>query len=152
MNSDTVDKRKRVLIVDDEPDLVRTIGLRLQRAGYEVLMAPDAVTATQVAIAQRPDAIVLDIGLPGGDGHVVAKRLKGNVRTSGIPVIFVTARAGRADVTKAQEVGAFGYLVKPYEPAALLDLVKLATGGRDFDEAEATLSAAGRMRRTPPPS
>lgn len=149
MNSDTIDKRKRVLIVDDEPDLVRTIGLRLQRAGYEVLMAPDAVTATQLAIAQRPDAIVLDIGLPGGDGHVVASRLKGNVRTSGIPVIFVTARAGRVDVTKAQEVGAFGYLVKPYEPAELLDLVKLATGGRGSDEAEAALSAAGSMMRSP---
>ncbi len=137
MNMNTTDRRKRVLIVDDEPDLVRTIGLRLQRAGYEVAMAPDAVSATQMAIAQRPDAIVLDIGLPGGDGHLVAKRLKSNVRTSGIPVIFLTARAGRSDVTKAQEVGAFGYLVKPYEPAELLDLVKLATGGGESDEAEA---------------
>ena len=52
-------------------------------------------------------------------------------------------------MTKAQEVGAFGYLVKPYEPAELLDLVKLATGGRGSDEAEAALSAAGSMMRSP---
>lgn len=135
MNAGTTERRKRVLIVDDEPDLVRTIGLRLQRAGYDVLSATDGVMATQVAIAQQPDAIVLDIGLPGGDGHLVAKRLRSNGRTGIIPVIFVTARTSKDDLATAQQNGAFGYLVKPYEPAELLNLIKKATSGEAPEDA-----------------
>ena len=142
MIREATETRKRVLIVDDEPDLVRTIGLRLQKAGYDVLSAPDAVTATQTAVSQRPDAIVLDIGLPGGDGHLVAARLRVNLRTAGIPIIFVTARTSRGDVAKAQARGAFGYLVKPYEPAELLDLLKRATGGDMPDEPVMVVSGA----------
>lgn len=123
---DTTPIRKRILIADDEPDLVRTIGLRLRSAGYEVLSAGDGLTATKVAIQERPDAIILDIGLPAGDGHTVASRLFDNHRTTSIPVIFLTARTGREDVVQAQENGAFGYLVKPYEPAELLSLVRYA--------------------------
>ncbi|MEQ1760294.1 MAG: response regulator [Vicinamibacterales bacterium] len=120
---------KRVLVVDDEPELLRTISLRLRKAGYDVLSACDGFTATQIAIQEHPDVILLDIGLPGGDGHSVAKRLFGNHRTMDIPIIFLTARTGRDDVVMAQRHGAFSYLVKPYEASELLEMVKLAAEG-----------------------
>ncbi|MGE3841965.1 MAG: response regulator transcription factor, partial [Vicinamibacterales bacterium] len=102
----------------------------LRAAGYDVLSATDGLTATRAAIHERPDAIVLDIGLPAGDGHVIARRLLDHPRTSGIPIIFLTARTTRDDVVLAQQHGAFAYLVKPYEPAELLAMVQHATSGR----------------------
>ena len=120
------EKPKRVLIVDDEPDLVRTVGLRLMSAGYDVISAPDGMMATNLAINERPDVIVMDIGLPAGDGHAIANRLHNNTRTMGIPIIYLTARMGRQDVEQARENGAFAYLVKPYEAAELLSMVRIA--------------------------
>lgn len=121
--------QKRVLVVDDEPDLVRTIGLRLKSAGYEVLTAADGMKATQVAIQHRPDAIVMDIGLPAGDGHTVAERLGDHPSTMCIPVIFLTARTSQEDVNIAKKNHAFAYLVKPYDPVELLQMVNAAIEG-----------------------
>lgn len=148
MNGRAIEQRKRVLIVDDEPDLIRTVSLRLQRAGYEVLSAADGVMATQVAVSQQPDAIVLDIGLPGGDGHKVAQRLRNNGRTGVIPIIYVTARTSQDDLVTARRNGAFGYLVKPYEPAELLALVKKATSGEGPDDAGMVVSDTEAVLRS----
>jgi len=125
-HTSTEAKRRRVLIVDDEPDLIRTVGLRLMNAGYDVLGAPDGIVATALAINESPDVILMDIGLPAGDGHAVTKRLNNNIRTMGIPVIYLTARTGRQDVEMAIENRAFAYLVKPCDPAELLEMVSQA--------------------------
>jgi CheY-like chemotaxis protein len=126
VGSGTAPGASRILIVDDEPELVRTLTLRLRSAGYEVLCARDGMAATQLAVREQPDLIILDIGMPAGDGHTVAARLKENVRTLGIPIVFLTARASKIDAQKAQAVGAAGYLIKPYHPEELLDVISRA--------------------------
>jgi len=68
--------KQKMLIVDDEADLVRSLSMRLRANGYEVVSAMDGVEATKMAIHEQPDVIVLDIGMPAGDGHVVAERLR----------------------------------------------------------------------------
>lgn len=125
--SDAVPKRRhRILVVDDEPDIVRALALRLKSAGYELLVASDAVQATRIAVKEQPDLILLDIGLPGGDGHTVASRLRANLKTVNIPLIFLTARSGSTDRQKAQLVAPAGYLIKPYQPEELLRIIEEA--------------------------
>jgi CheY-like chemotaxis protein len=123
-------KRPRILIVDDEPEIVRALGLRLRSVGYDVLAAADGVQATAMAVREQPDLILLDIGLPGGDGHTIASRIRSNMRTVQIPLIFLTARTAIDDVRKSESVQAAGYVQKPYQPEALLSLVKQALASR----------------------
>lgn len=113
----------RVLVVDDDADLLKALNLRLRAAGYEVITAQDGMTATQLAVKLQPDVIILDIGMPGGDGHVVGERLRSNLTTSAIPVIYLTARDSEKDRLKAQEMGALGYLVKPCKPQEIISMV-----------------------------
>ena len=112
-----------VLVVDDDLDLVKAMSHRLRAGGYDVISAHDGLGATQMAIRMKPDAIILDIGMPGGDGHTVFERLKAHPITTRIPVIYVTARDSYADRKKAMDAGALGYLVKPYRHQELLSLV-----------------------------
>jgi CheY-like chemotaxis protein len=116
----------KVLIADDETDLQMSIGRRLVHAGYEVLIAADGAEATQMAIQAKPDVIVLDIGMPCGDGHTVAERLRTNPKTMFIPVVFLTARTSPADRQRAYEHGAYAYITKPFKPEELLDTLKRA--------------------------
>lgn len=118
--------RPRVLVIDDEPDILHALALRLRSAGFDVLSASDGLQATQTAARDQPDVIVLDIGLPGGDGHVVARRLKSVAATATTPIIFLTARTSAEDRRKAGETGATGYVVKPFQPDELLALIEKA--------------------------
>ena len=101
-----------ILVVDDEPELVGAVRLRLRSAGYTVLSAGDGHSAVRMAARTQPDLIVLDIGLPGEDGHEIARRLRASARTRDIPLVFFTARENECDVDKAWDVGAVGYLTK----------------------------------------
>ena len=112
---------RKILIVDDEPELVRALTLRLNSAGYETLSASDGVAATDRAFSYQPDLILLDIGLPLQDGYQVAGILRAASRTAHIPIVFLTARTW--DLDKAREIRPDGYVVKPYQPAELLDIV-----------------------------
>ncbi|HEV8337998.1 MAG TPA: response regulator [Candidatus Polarisedimenticolia bacterium] len=116
----------RVMIVDDEPDLIRALGLRLKAAGYEVLAAADGIRAMQMAIRDQPAVILLDIGMPGGDGHTIVRRLKASIRTMTIPIIFLTARKSPEDLSKAKEAGVAAYLLKPFKPEELLAAIEKA--------------------------
>lgn len=120
----------RVLVVDDDADLVKALHLRLRAAGYEVVSAQDGMTATQMAVKLKPDLIILDIGMPGGDGHVVGRRLRSNPMTTAIPVIYLTARDSEVDRGRALELGAVGYLVKPCNPQALMSMVARSLAGQ----------------------
>ncbi len=120
---------RRIMIVDDEPDIVKAVAMRMRWAGYEVITASDGVSATQIAVKEQPDLIILDIGLPGGDGHTVARRLNDNVKTMSIPVIYLTARNASAEKKKASELGAFGYFTKPFKPEELLETVEKVLSG-----------------------
>ena len=119
---------RRILVVDDDPDIVRALSLRLGAAGFEVIAAEDGIEGTFQVVRNQPDVIILDIGLPGSDGHVLAKHLRANLETVDIPVIFLTARTAPMDFKKAQSVGAAGYFVKPYRADELLQKVRQVLG------------------------
>ncbi len=123
----------KILVVDDEPEIVIAIAMRLKSAGYNVITACDGIEATRLAIHQNPDVIVLDIGMPCGDGHTIANRLANTVATMMKPVIFLTARTGKADREKAMSVSAFDYITKPFTADRLLDAVEAALDSCNVD-------------------
>jgi DNA-binding response OmpR family regulator len=112
--------RARILVVDDDPELLEALRLRLRSGGYEVHTAGDGVQATRLARRERPDLVVLDIGMPGGDGHTVAQRLKGDPVTMFLPIIFLTARTNEIDFERARQNGVEKYLTKPFQVDELL--------------------------------
>jgi len=116
--------KKKILIIDDEPDFVKMLKARLQIEGYEVLSAEDGIRGIQVARRERPDLIILDIMMPRLDGHRVCDTIKKSSLTSSIPVIYLTARTSSADEIQALEKGAKFYVTKPYNPGVLLEMVK----------------------------
>lgn len=116
-------QKKTVLVVDDEPEIRRALTMRLKSNGYSVLTAEDGMQATNIAIQCEPDLIILDIGMPGGDGFVVYERLRNSSRSCTIPIVFLTARAGVRDMLKAKEMGADRYITKPFKPEELLKVV-----------------------------
>lgn len=111
---------KRILLVDDEPNLVLLMEARLKVNGYEVLTANNGQTALEVAKKEKPDLIILDLMLPKMDGYKVCALLKKDVRYAKIPIIMFTARAQQEDIQLGEEVGADAYITKPFEPKILL--------------------------------
>ncbi len=119
---------KKILLVEDDPDIVRGLGLRLRHAGYEVVSAEDAMFAMTLALRERPDLVIMDIGLPGGDGLIVMDRLGQHESTAHIPVVFLTAKVQPENMRKAMEGGAVGYMLKPYRADELLSMIESALG------------------------
>jgi DNA-binding response OmpR family regulator len=116
----SVERRRKILIVDDEPEIVRAVALRLKTAGYDVVAAMDGAGALMTAVTEQPDLVLLDIGIPYGDGHFVAARLRENAKTSHIPILFLSARNAPDDLGSARQSGAVGFITKPYDPEELL--------------------------------
>ena len=113
--------KKKVLAVDDEPEVLSLLEKRLSSAGYEVLTASNGPEALEIARAQRPDLIILDILMPEMDGSQVACQLRQDKKTKGIPVIFLTCLyTKREEHAAGHAVGTNLFLAKPYEPAELL--------------------------------
>ena len=113
----------KILIVDDEPDIILTVGKRLRANGYEVISAMDGMQATRAAIQEQPDLIILDIGIPAGDGHVVMERLRESPKTWSIPIIFLTASTSEQDRQRAKNQGTVMYVTKPHDPDKLLTAI-----------------------------
>jgi len=111
---------KKILVVDDEVELVELIQMRLEAAGYDVVVAHDGYDGFEAAQKQNPDCIILDLMLPKMDGYRVCGLLKANTRYRKIPIIMFTAKAQESDRVVAAEVGADAYLTKPFEPDILL--------------------------------
>lgn len=116
--------KKKVLVVDDEPDVAKALMVRLKTNGYQVALAYDSVGAFMIANKEKPDLIILDILLPGGGGFLVAERLKQSQATHHIPIIFLTGIPGGEE--KACRLGASGYVMKPYQPDELLETIHQA--------------------------
>lgn len=114
----------KILLVDDERDLVEIVTLRLQANGYEVIPAYDGDEAFRKAKEVKPDLIMLDLMLPKMDGYKVCGLLKSDARHKHIPILIFTARAQEVDRKLAEEAGADAYLVKPFEPSVLMDKIK----------------------------
>ena len=117
MGSDT---KPRILIVDDEPDLVAVLRLGLQMEGFEVIEAADGEEGLRKAQQEKPDLMVLDLMLPRMDGYQVCRALKFDARYKSLPIFILSARPGERDKRLALEMGADLFISKPYE---LKDLV-----------------------------
>lgn len=115
--------KKKILLVDDEKDLVESVTMRLEHAGYEVVPSYDGVDAFERVRKEKPDIIILDIMLPKMDGYKVCGLLKKDARYAKIPIVMFTAKAHDADEKLAREVGADAYIVKPFEAKTLLDKI-----------------------------
>jgi len=127
---------KRILIVDDDPDVRLGLHVRLVANGYETSFAGDALTAIAEARKQQPDLIILDLGLPAGDGFVVMERLGRIASLSVIPIIVVSARDIRANQERAVKAGAKAFLQKPVDNAELLAVIRRALGEPAEEAAE----------------
>jgi two-component system alkaline phosphatase synthesis response regulator PhoP len=121
----SAEKKNKILLVDDEADIVSMVRMRLEANGYEVIVANDGSTAYNMARSDSPDLIILDLMLPQMDGYKVCGLLKKDSRYAKIPVILFTARAQEADKKMGEEVGADLYLNKTCEPKELLEKIKL---------------------------
>ena len=119
------EKKIKILLVDDEPDIVSMVKMRLEANNYEVLVANDGSTAYNLARSDSPDLIILDLMLPQMDGYKVCGLLKKDSRYSKIPIILFTARAQETDKKMGEEVGADSYMSKTSEPKELLENIKL---------------------------
>ncbi|MDZ7266698.1 MAG: response regulator transcription factor [candidate division KSB1 bacterium] len=116
---------KKILIVDDEQDILDLIKYNLETEGYTTLQARDGVQALNLAHSALPDLIILDVMLPGKDGWQVMRELRQSPETQHIPVIFLTARASEIDEVVGIELGADDYIVKPISIRKLLARVKM---------------------------
>lgn len=115
--------KKRVLIVDDEPDIVETIKFNLELEGIECLEAYDGEEALSKAKKENPDLILLDIMLPKMNGYKVARLLKFDESYKNIPIIMLTARTQEKDIELGEETGANEYVTKPFDMDMLVTLV-----------------------------
>jgi DNA-binding response OmpR family regulator len=125
----------RILVVDDEPDVLLLCRVNLQHAGHDVLEASDGEQGLALAMSEVPDAIVLDLMLPQMDGYGVLFHLLADERTRDIPVLVLTAKAQREDRVRCWEQGAAEYMTKPFSPAALSAaltlLIEMSPGQRE---------------------
>ena len=115
--------KKRVLLVDDEPDILKIVGKRLEMAGFDVLTAADGKSALAKVRESLPDLIVLDVMLPGLNGYEVCSLLKQNKQTSHIPIIMLSAKGQEQDYWKGMSSGADAYLTKPFAGQELHNLI-----------------------------
>jgi two-component system KDP operon response regulator KdpE len=118
----------KILVVDDDPDLVRALRLRLRANNYDVTTASDGYAAIASAQKERPALIILDLGLPVGDGFVVLERLQTSDALSGIPVIVLSARDPQANEERALRAGAAAFFQKPADNEELLNVIRANVG------------------------
>src|SRR5277367_4198916 len=132
--------KRRVLVVDDERDIVDLVRYNLNKNGYTALVAVDGNQAIEIAQRELPDLIVLDLMLPGMSGMEVARRLKGDARTAHIPIVMLTAKGEETDVVVGLTLGADDYVTKPFSMKILL--ARLATVLRRSETTSDTDSGA----------
>ena len=112
-----------VLLVDDDPVILKLLQVNFEMEGYNVITANDGVEGLARARADRPDIVLLDIMMPRMDGLEVTRALKGDADTRSIPIILLSAKAQLSDVQQGRDMGADDYLTKPFDPLELLDRV-----------------------------
>jgi len=121
-------RQTKILIVDDDPDLRIALQLRLRANRYETVNAVDGYSAITQAHKEKPDLIILDLGLPAGDGFVVLDRFRRHPQLAAIPVIVLTARDPESTERKALEMGACAFFQKPADNGALLGVIQAKLG------------------------
>ena len=138
---------EKILLVDDDMDTLRLVGLMLQRQGYEVRVASNGQQALGMVQSEMPDLILLDIMMPEMDGYEVARRLRSDLATAEIPIIMFTAKTQVDDKVMGFEAGADDYLTKPTQPRELFAHMKavLARSGKSRTSSFASTGEPGYM-------
>ena len=120
--------KKKILLVDDEPNIQMIVGARLKAMGFEVLIAKDGQEGLDLAREEFPDAVLLDLMLPKLDGYKVCRMLKFDKAFEKIPVIIFSAKGSEADKKLAEQAGADAYMVKPFDPELFTQTIRKLTG------------------------
>ena len=128
-------RRKKILVVDDEEDIVKGLKIRLGGKGYDVVSAHDAIQGVSMVRKEKPDLIILDIRMPAGGGFSVAERRNHFAQAREIPIIILTGYSEKSYEEKAKELGIRYYMKKPYDSEELLDTVREALAGTDSQPA-----------------
>ncbi len=115
---------KKILVVDDEPDILKVVTFRLKKFGYEILEAVDGQKALHLIEKERPDLILLDLRLPVMDGYEVCRRVKADEKLKDIPVVILTASVTSDMQIKIEQLKADDYVIKPFDSEMLLAKVK----------------------------
>jgi two-component system alkaline phosphatase synthesis response regulator PhoP len=116
--------KEKILIVEDEKDIIKMLEYNLKKEGFKVIDARDGEDALDLALREYPDLILLDLMLPGIDGLEVCKTLKKESKTSSIPIIMLTAKSQESDKIVGLELGADDYITKPFSPRELIARIK----------------------------
>jgi len=116
--------KQKILVVDDEEDILELLKFNLSREGYQVLCAVSGEQALRLVRPENPDLIVLDLMLPGIDGLEVTRRLKNDPDTKNIPIVMLTAKGEEADIVTGLELGADDYITKPFSPRILVARIR----------------------------
>lgn len=113
----------RVLVVDDDPQVLRLLRVNFELEGYDVMTATNGEEALDLVGRDSPDAVICDVMMPGIDGLEVVRRLRADPATVALPLVVVSAKAQRSDVAAGLQLGADAYVTKPFDPAELLEVV-----------------------------
>lgn len=149
MSKDTgVGEQKRLLLIDDDPNLILLVKDYLEFRGYEVITAENGQEALEVLDKETPDMIICDVMMPQMDGYALVEHVRKNPRTSWIPVLFLSAKGQSQDRVKGLNTGADVYMVKPFEPEELVAQVEssLKQASRLIQRQEKTTDAAPRIQ------
>lgn len=134
--------KKKILVVDDEPQIVRLLSLRLKAKNFDVISAYDGYQCVQVAKLELPDLILLDIKMPLGGGIKAFENLKGIASTQNIPVIFITAFPSTAVKRQVMKMGAEDFISKPFNSDVLIEKINVILNNKKIKPDENSLSDA----------
>ncbi|MBN1285293.1 MAG: response regulator [Anaerolineae bacterium] len=121
----------RILVIDDDPHLQRMVGFMVEREGHQAILSKDATTGLDLAVAGRPDLIILDVMMPDASGYDITRQLRANPETAHIPILVLTARSQPMDQQMALDAGADGFLAKPLSSHELLAKINEILGIRE---------------------
>ncbi len=114
----------KIMVVDDEPDIVRLVAFSLKRHGFEVIEANDGLSALSIAEDEQPDLILMDVMMPVMNGYDASRKLKENPRTSQIPIVMLSAKGQQTEIAAGLDSGAVKYICKPFTPSDLVAQVR----------------------------
>ncbi|MBB6218138.1 CheY-like chemotaxis protein [Anaerosolibacter carboniphilus] len=114
---------KKILIVDDEKNIILTLKMYLKKNGYDIQVATNGIEALDIALEYMPDLVFLDIVLPKMNGYLVCEALKDEALTKNIPIIFMSAKTQTEDIEKALAVGGSDYITKPFTPDQIKEIL-----------------------------
>lgn len=130
-------QKRHLLVVEDDEDILELVSYNLVKAGYRVTRAATGREALARVAEDPPDLVVLDLMLPETDGTEVCRRLKGDVNTSAIPVVMLTAKGEESDIVAGLELGADDYITKPFSPKVLLARIRAVLRRKEKGDADA---------------